>query len=332
MSAALLQLGEIAYHVVVPILLMAGVGWLLQRLLGMDMPTLTRLNFYLVIPAIVYFSVVSSARSAADVGVMVGFSLLVLPVFAAATLGLALLLGVPRDRWRALLLTNLSYNSGNYGLPLQELAWRKLGMSGEAMALQVFVMLTQNILNFTLGVTIAAGQLRDGQWRKNMLHVLRFPPVYALAAALLTVWVRGRMSPQTQEQLASALRPFWDTVSIVSRAFVPVALATLGAQLAALRGDGVRYPLRLSVLGRLLMGPAIAFVLLWTLGIHGLVGQVLLISTSTPTAVNCMLICMEFDNHPDFVAKSVFYSTLLSPITVSLTILLAQSGALGAVG
>jgi predicted permease len=162
-----------------------------------------------------------------------------------------------------------------------------------------------------------------------MLHVLRFPPIYALAAALLTVWVRGLMSEQTQELLAGALRPFWDTVSIVSRAFVPVALATLGAQLAALRGDGVRYPLRLSVLGRLLMGPAIAFVMLWTMGIHGLVGQVLLISTSTPTAVNCMLICMEFDNHPDFVAKSVFYSTLLSPITVSLTILLAQSGALG---
>jgi len=59
-----------------------------------------------------------------------------------------------------------------------------------------------------------------------------------------------------------------------------------------------------------------------------MVAQVLLISTSTPTAVNCMLICMEFDNHPDFVARTVFYSTLLSPFTVTLAILLAHSGAL----
>ena len=43
-----------------------------------------------------------------------------------------------------------------------------------------------------------------------------------------------------------------------------------------------------------------------------------------------MLMCLEFDNHPDYAAKAVFYSTLLSPITVTLTIFFAQGGFLPA--
>ena len=38
-----------------------------------------------------------------------------------------------------------------------------------------------------------------------------------------------------------------------------------------------------------------------------------------------MLLCLEFDNHPDFAARAVLYSTLLSPVTVTLVVFLAQS-------
>jgi hypothetical protein len=41
-----------------------------------------------------------------------------------------------------------------------------------------------------------------------------------------------------------------------------------------------------------------------------------------------MMLCLEFDNHPDFAARAVFYSTLLSPVTVTGVIFLAQSGLL----
>jgi hypothetical protein len=33
---------------------------------------------------------------------------------------------------------------------------------------------------------------------------------------------------------------------------------------------------------------------------------------------------MEFENHPDYAARAVFYSTLLSPVTVTLVIFLAR--------
>jgi predicted permease len=47
-------------------------------------------------------------------------------------------------------------------------------------------------------------------------------------------------------------------------------------------------------------------------------------TTTAPTAVNCALLCLQFQNHPDFAARAVFYSTLVSPITVTGIIFLVQ--------
>ena len=126
--------------------------------------------------------------------------------------------------------------------------------------------------------------------------------------------------------VAEALHPFWQAITYVKNAFLAIALCTLGAQLATVPRGGRRYPVSLSVLLRLAVGPILGFALVWLLGLEGFIAQVLLISTTSPTAVNCMLLCMEFDCHPDYAARAVFYSTLLSPITVTLVIFLARSG------
>jgi predicted permease len=53
---------------------------------------------------------------------------------------------------------------------------------------------------------------------------------------------------------------------------------------------------------------------------------VLLISSAALSSVNSALLCLQFDNHPNYVAKTVFYSTLLSAITMTVVIFLAQGG------
>jgi hypothetical protein len=82
----------------------------------------------------------------------------------------------------------------------------------------------------------------------------------------------------------------------------------------------------MSVVLRLLAGPVVGLGLIFMMGLQGFLAQMLLISTSSPTAVNCMMICLEFDNHPDYAAKAVFYSTLISPVTVTLVIFLSGTG------
>ncbi|MFA9479613.1 AEC family transporter [Phycisphaerales bacterium AB-hyl4] len=321
----LVQLGVIAYTVVLPLLLMIGIGYVVQRALGLEMATLTRLNFYLVVPGMVYFVLVDSDVAWGDIGTVVGFSLLAMIVWTGMTLLVARLRGVERDQRRAMLMSVIFYNAGNYGLPLQELAFRPVGRSELAMGLQVFVMLVQNLTSFTIGILLAAGRSGDGMWKRNLVQILKFPPIYAVAAAGLTIAVRHLLGDRSDD-VANALEPFWDTVLYVKDGFVVIALATLGAQLANVTRGQVYYPVTTTVVLRLLAAPLVGFVLIWLMGIEGLTAQVLLISTATPTSVNCLLLCLQFKNHPDYVARSVFYSTVLSPVTVTLVILLARGG------
>lgn len=332
MLPAIADILHIAWFIVLPVMLLVGLGFVVQKKLGLDMPTLVRLNFYVVVPGMVYFAVVNSELTAQAVGQVIGFTLGAMCVWGLLTYSVAKLRGVPIDQRRAMLMTSLFYNSGNYGLPVQELAFRStpFGSTG-ATGLQVFVLIVQNIASFTLGILIVSGNSQGSRWKQNLTHIVRFPPIYALTAALITIGIR-RLLGESGVDVAKNLQPFWDTVGFAKDGFIVVALVTLGAQLAVVeRGDG-KGPVATSVLLRLVAGPVVGFTLLKLLGWTGPIAQVLLISTAMPTAVTCLLLCIEFDNNPAYVARSVFYSTLLSPITVTLTILLAHSGQFGPAG
>jgi predicted permease len=318
------RLGEIFYFIILPMLLLAGIGFVIQRFLGLDMPTLTRMNFYFVTPGLVYFSLVNSSVTAGQVGLLVGATLVTMVLVGVATLLVAWLKKIPRDRYNAMLMTTMLNNSGNIGLPLQDLAFRGMGLGAAAMSYQVFVMLTQNVSHFTLGVVLAAGKAKR-PWKENLLHVAKFPALYALAAALLTVWIRGQLGSHAPAA-AKALEPFWEVMRQLRLAYVPVALATLGAQLAMIPRGADRYPIPTSLILRLVAAPLLMLVLIYALNIHGFLAQVLLIGSAVPSSVNSALLCLQFDNHPNYVAKTVFYSTLLSAFTMTVVIFLAQGG------
>jgi hypothetical protein len=324
-----LRLWEIFYFIVLPVLLLAGVGFLLQRRLGLDMPTLTRLNFHFIVPGLIYFVIVTASVTLREAGTAVAFALAMLTGMSLIALFAARLRRLPAGQGRTLVMTTTFNNSGNYGLPLQELAFSASGLGAAAATLQSFFMLTQNFAGFTYGVLLVSGG--RGPWRRNLLHVAKFPPLYALAAGLITVQLRNLLGDRA-DRLAAALEPFWQVVVRTKGAFVGLALLTLGAQLATVGRAGRHYPVRLSVCLRLLVGPALGLAMIYAFGLRGFCAQVLLIATTTPTAVNTMLLCLQFDNHPQFAARAVFYSTLLSPLTVTLTIFLARSGLLPGFG
>ena len=319
------KLAQIFYFVVLPMLLVAGIGFLLQRTMTLDMPTLTRINFYFAAPGMVYFSVVSSKLTTSDVGRVVLFSVLAFGAIGAATWIVARLRGIPRDQHNAMIMTTIMNNSGNYGLPLQDLAFRSAGLGDAAMSFQVFVMLVQNFIGFTIGVFLAASGRGNTSLRSSLLQVIKFPSVYALAAALVTVHIRGYLGDHAPET-AKSLAPFWEVIKHLRVTYIPIALCTLGAQLAIIPRGKVRYPVRLSVLLRLVGAPVLGLGLIYLMGIHGFLAQVLLVSTATPTAVNAALLCLQFGNHPDYLARTVFHSTLLSAVTVTLVVFLAQGG------
>jgi malate permease and related proteins len=314
------QLGHIAYFIVLPILVLVALGYLLQRRLGLDMPTMTRLNFHFIIPAVIYAFVVSSDLTAGDVALVVVFEVLFIMALAAVAFVAGWIRRLPEDQRRVLMMSTMFHNSGNYGIPLQQLTFRG-PLEATAVSMQVFVMMVQNVAGYTVGVFLASHQ---PHWRQSLQATVRFPPLWALLAAIITVAIRRQLDVDTTEHLAHLLSPFWQIIQYIREAFIAVALCTLGAQLALVRRNGIRYPVTLSIVLRLMVGPAIGFAIIRLMGLEGLMAQVLLISTTTPTSVNSLLMCLQFGNHPDFIARSVFYSTLISPITVAVVVLLVR--------
>ena len=318
-----MKLVHIFYFIVLPMLLLAGLGFVLQRRLGLDMPTLTRLNFYFVVPAMMFFAVVASPVSGAQAATAAWVSVCMIAAMFILTLAIAVVMRLGATQRRVMVMTTIFHNAGNYGLPLQGLAFETAGLAAMAMSLQSFVMLTQNVAIFTLGVLLVTGGRQDRHWKDNLLHIVKFPPLYAITAALLTVYFRTKV--ELPADFSTWISPFWKAMLYVKDAFIAVALLTLGAQLATVRRVSQPYPVKTSVFLRLIAGPTVALGLVLLFDIRGLLAQVLLIGMATPTGINSMLLCLQFGNHPEYAARAVFYSTILSPITVTCVVFLAQA-------
>ncbi len=107
-------------------------------------------------------------------------------------------------------------------------------------------------------------------------------------------------------------------------ALVGLALLTLGVQLsqAKSRQSASRISWALGV--RLLGGPLVAWLLARLFGFQGEAAAVMILSSAFPTAVNTALLAHEFNADSEFAATAVFYSTLLSMITVTLLIVILR--------
>jgi len=89
-------------------------------------------------------------------------------------------------------------------------------------------------------------------------------------------------------------------------------------QLVKLKVGEIWRPATALSLVKLLVPPALAFGLTELLGIDGGWQAVLVLQSSTPTAVIGLLVAQEFDTRSDLVAATLLVSTLGSVLTMSL--------------
>jgi predicted permease len=318
------QLGTIFYRVVLPILLVVGTGFVVQRILDLDLKTLTNVHFFCIMPVVVFTSLVGSELRGTDVGIIVAFGVIVIAIMGVLTYLASLLIRTPRDRRAAVTLSGMMQNSGNFGMPLQRLAFRGTGSADAALAMQSFLLISQSIMTFTVGISLASGGHRRLKLREQIVQILRLPPLYALMLGLIVLGLR-RFPAASSPVVVQGLDPLWQAMQMIRGAFIGLALFVLGAQLATIRtGDrGQGDSVGLAVAMRLLVTPILSYVLIRLGGFEGFMARVLLIGTANPTAINTLLLCMKFENSPEYVARAVLYSTLLAPLTVTPVIHLA---------
>jgi predicted permease len=106
-------------------------------------------------------------------------------------------------------------------------------------------------------------------------------------------------------------------VDLVGQAAIPGLLMLLGMQLARTSIKSDLVPVLSSSFLRLVLSPVLAVLLCSLLRIEGLPRNVLILQTSTPSAIIPLLYAVNYDTRPELVASTIFVSTLLSSLTLA---------------
>ena len=312
-------MADILLDILAPILLMVFLGAVMRWKFSVDLASLSKLNLYLFVPAFVFDKVSNSALSWADMGGIVAVT-----VIQVGTLGLIVwwigrAMRIERKTLATVAMAVMFYNSGNYGLPLAKLAYEDRG--GEV---QAFVLMTQNVLTFTVGLSIAAAAHQGGVG-KGLLQLLRMPILPTLAAALAARWW---LNGHPDRHLPRAVS---ETARFLSDGLVPIALVTLGAQLASNPRWPRWGPVSMVLVLRLVFGPVQMAGLLFVLHVMGQrwgtpfrsmdlwpwPAELLVLTASVPTAVNVLLLTLEVDGDAELAADCVFWTTVFSCLTIT---------------
>ncbi|ABO67198.1 MULTISPECIES: AEC family transporter [Geobacillus] len=298
----------ILLQVMVPMLLIVGVGALLHRLFHFDMNTLSKLNMYVLLPVVAFINVYDSELNGKVLAAIFGFLLLQSSGLIVLSMMMAKLFKLERSRAAVFQNTIVLNNSGNFGIPVSQLVFHQQPLGA---AIQIVVTIFQNFLTNTYGVyQFVSGNGKKGKW---VAELWKNPVLHALLLGVVCRWLHV--------PVPSFL---WTPLQRIADAFLAIALFTLGAQIAYARFTALPPLLYASVFGRLLFSPLLAAAFIFLLGIEGVTAQALLIASSYPCSRNTALYALEYDCHPDYAAQAVLLSTLLSAITVTGVVYVAR--------
>jgi malate permease and related proteins len=297
----LASLASILVNIISPIILVAAVGFLLARTIGLEARNLSRTMLYFFTPALVFTSAYRTKLSGDYISIAV-FAFVITALMSLFTWVLAKVMRYDRLTTSGFALGVLFVNAGNYGLPLILFAY---GQEGLARAAFYFTM--SAVLSQTLAIFIAARG--RATVRQALLNVFKMPMVYAVAIGLIFNQL-GIVVPE----------PIMKSVDLASGAAVPVMLVILGIELSHVVVETDRAAIGLATFVKLIVVPIIAFPLAAIMGMEGVTRSVCIIESSMPTAVMASIVAVEFDARPKLVTGIIFVSTLCSILT--LTVLL----------
>jgi predicted permease len=280
---------------VLPIALVALVGFGIGRTFDLHMPTLSKVSIYGFLPALVLTSLAKTTLNLESALAIVGaFWLTTALLFGIATL-VSRGLNFSASDHKSLMATTLFANVGNMGLPFVLFA---LGEAGLERA--VVYLVGSSVLIATLFPIL----LKGGGIRAGLTVTLRLPVFWATVAGIALQAVNGTFPIPVQRGL-----------TLLAEGAIPLALLTLGIQLS-------RTPLtfgRHELLGaglRLVLSPLLAYGMGRLLGLTGLDLQVVVLQGAMPVAVNSLIWVTELGGNPDRVAKTIVLSTFLSLVSL----------------
>jgi len=306
MMDALAMLRRILLDDLLPIFVVAAVGYVLAKRWKVEPKSLSRVTFNALSPCFIFHLLLTSTVSAGEAGRIVLYTVLfVLTIGAVARLA-AVPLKLSRPDLAAFLIVVMFSNAGNYGMSVVLFAFGR-----EHLARASLYFVTSALMMYTVGVVIASSGRRSVA--QALTGVFRVPALYGLIAAVVVLGT-GISLP------AGVMRP----VELLAGAAIPGMLLVLGMQLEQGRWPERRSPVVLASLLTLVAAPLLGWGVATALGLDGAARQAVLVQSGMPSAVITTILALEFDVAPAFVTATVLATTAASPVTVTLLIALVQ--------
>jgi len=295
----------IFFQIVAPILILLVIGVGLQKKFQFNLKAMSQLITYCFMPVAVFLNIYETSIKMSVLGEVAIFIILFIGSQMILSHFIAKLLGLDRKESAVFKNSVVLINSGNYGIPVAQMVFATQPIG---VAIQVILVIFQNMTTYTYGLYNLISTTKSGiEIFKNFL---KMPIVHALIIGVL-LNVCNIEIPQTVRI----------PLDHISEGFVAMALITLGAQLAQIElKTMLNKTILISCFTRLIVGPSVALLVIFLLGIDGVVAQSLLIASSFPTSRNSSSLALEYDVESNTAAQTVLFSTIVSCITVTFVI------------
>ncbi|MEJ9279488.1 AEC family transporter [Ureibacillus thermosphaericus] len=302
-------LSMIFFQIVAPILVLLVVGALLQKKFQFNLKALSQLVTYCFMPAAVFVNIYETTIDMSVLAQVAIFIVLFIGSQMLISHYIAKLLGLNRLESAVFKNSVVLINSGNYGIPVAQMVFATQPIG---VAIQVILVIFQNMTTYTYGLYNLISATKSGL--EILKGFLKMPIVHALIIGVI-LNIADFEIPQT----------FRIPLDHVAEGFIAVALITLGAQLYQIEiRTIINKTIITSCFTRLILGPAIALLIIYLLGIDGVVAKSLFIASAFPTSRNSSSLALEYDVESNTAAQTVLFSTIVSCITVTIVIYLSN--------
>ena len=148
----------ILQQIIFPILILIGIGMIVNRFFQLDMKTLSKLLMYIFIPAIAFIKIYETKISLILLASIMGFLVLQLLIISLIGMGISRVMHFGKSMKASFQNSIVLSNNGNIGLPLNDLVFRH---DPFAMSIQIVVVVFEILITFTLGL-VNAGAAKEG--------------------------------------------------------------------------------------------------------------------------------------------------------------------------
>ena len=298
------ELLSVFLNVIMPVFGIVLLGYLLGGRLQLQAQTLTRVAYYVFVPAFIFQAISRSNIPLENAAKMIGFIMATHLLAALIAGGIGKLMGRSREMIAAFIMIAVFGNVGNYGLAVIQF---RLGDAAIAPATIYFVAITVTAFVVCVG---ASGWAHGGS-RGALSGLIRTPALWAVIPALIV-----SNSDLTVPLMLSRM------IGLLAEAMIPVMLFALGLQLLEQKRVIFSVDVVMASSARLLLAPALACLVAIPFGLGQIDYASGVLQAAMPTAILVAIISKENNIVPEFVTSVVLFSTLASLVTLTVIMVL----------